>query len=650
MQVFCRFFLLMILALKFFKLNSQVTYYQDVFHGGVSFAGFSTGTAYTGNYNGNFETYFHPGSIIKKVFLLYNAYNEPTFDLTINLDGVDISLERRKFHGAPFKSTQFSSDQNFRVLVEDITEEYNNVQYHQIIIPSQPLTNCNCFYGNFSIVVLYENPLLNPINFSLYLNNFDLDISPTIYNATINPRSALSQIGFSLNTDIINEPINSDGSKIFVNNNLLGIIGGSDGVDQNSLFGVRGHFYYQNSQLFGLDDDSPDFLMNNSDALADISPYLNLGLQFTWSLEWQIASVHQNVYSSFQLAYSTPCQPQNVTVSNDTVVCPNVPLILHATGGTPNSHSTSGYEWLPQENLSCYDCADPIFTGDSSQLYTVRIWGSDSCSVVRPVMVRVRQKPNFSDLNLIASECGGATGTITAFSNSGVSYSLDSLSWQASPNGAYSFQNLSAGNYTIFVTDTSGCIGDSSVFLDETLTVNAAFSASPSSGAVPLEVSITNQSSSYSNLEWFINGVSQGNSLTDYTINQSSTAEITLIAWQNDPSCADTAQVSILAFDSLIISIPNVITANGDGVNDEFSVQSNLPISIEYTITNRWGNVLQSGALQTQSGSLPLWNPATDISEGTYFYQLKFSSSDGNIDQQLETWGRLKQGNIELVR
>jgi PKD repeat protein len=265
-------------------------------------------------------------------------------------------------------------------------------------------------------------------------------------------------------------------------------------------------------------------------------------------------------------------------------------------------------------------------------------------------MVRVRQKPNFSDLNLIASECGGATGIITALGNSGVSYSLDSLSWQASPNGAYSFQNLSAGNYTIFVTDTSGCIGDSSVFLDETLTVNAAFSASPSSGAVPLEVSITNQSSNYSNLEWFINGVSQGNSLTDYTINQSSTAEITLIAWQNDPSCADTAQVSILAFDSLIISIPNVITANGDGVNDEFSVQSNLPISIEYTITNRWGNVLQSGALQTQSGPLILWNPATDISEGTYFYQLKFSSSVGNIDQQLETWGRLKQGNIELVR
>lgn len=650
MQVFYRFFLLKVLTLFSLNSKSQVTYYQDIYNGGVSFAGFSTGTAYTGSYNGNFETYFHNGSQIRKVFFLYNTYNEPNFDITINLDGVDIILDRNELIGNTLKSTQFSSNQNFRILTKDITQNYNNIQYHQINIPAQPLSSCNCFYGNFAIVVLYDNPSLNSISFSLLLNNLNLHTSPSNYFTDINPISTLAQVGFSLNTDIINEPSSNDGSRVYVNNNLIGLIGGSDGVNLNSIFGVRGHFYYQNSQLFGLDDDTPDSFMNDNDAIADISSYINVGQQLFWSLEWQMPNVHQNIYSSFQLAYSTPCQPQNVTVSNDTIICPNVPLPLHATGGTPNSHSMSGYEWLPQENLSCYDCADPVFTGDSSQLYTVRIWGSDSCSVVRPVMVRVRPKPTFSNLSLSASECGGANGTVSVVSLSGVAYSLDSLSWQASTGSAYQFQNLAPGNYTVFVTDTSGCIGDSSIFIAEQLTVNAAFTATPTAGAIPLQVNLSNQSTNYTNLEWFIAGASQGNALSNYTINQSGSVEITLVAWQNDPTCADTAQVSILAFDSLIISIPNIITPNNDGTNDVFSISSNLPIDVEYFITNRWGTVVASGSISNQQGVLVLWNPSATFSEGNYFYHLQFSSADVAIDQQIKQIGKEKQGFLTLVK
>lgn len=44
--------------------------------------------------------------------------------------------------------------------------------------------------------------------------------------------------------------------------------------------GVKGHFYYQNNQLFGLDDDTPDVVMNSTDGLADVSSHLiqNIGL------------------------------------------------------------------------------------------------------------------------------------------------------------------------------------------------------------------------------------------------------------------------------------------------------------------------------------------------------------------------------------
>lgn len=628
--------------------NGQLVYYQNSFNGGVTAAGGNVGA------NGGqvlFDVYIEPGSTIEKAILIAGTEGKPN-PIIVELNTINYTFSSLTAVTPDFPVIS-GNPSNIHLI--DITADISPDEFnYSLSVPPQDFSSNNVFF-QFYLVIIYNNPTLPVINFNLVLNQQPSSAN-TYYNLLdLNPINSNFPVGIAVTGQHFCDTIN-DGSYVFINSNAIGLLGGNEPNDPVQFCdGVRGHFYYQFNGLVGLSNDTPDAFMNGSDALANIQLYItqnstDLEINFNYQSPNNTFDSKTNPIVCLPLAYSTPCQPQNVTVSNDTVVCPNVPLILHATGGTPNSHSTSGYEWLPQENLSCYDCADPIFTGDSSRLYTVRIWGSDSCSVVRPVMVRVRQKPNFSDLNLIANECGGTTGTITALSNSGVSYSLDSLSWQASPNEAYSFQNLSAGNYTIYVTDTSGCIGDSSVFLDETLTVNAAFSASPSSGAVPLEVSITNQSSNYSNLEWFINGVSQGNSLTDYTINQSSTAEITLIAWQNDPSCADTAQVSILAFDSLIISIPNVITANGDGVNDEFSVQSNLPISIEYTITNRWGNVLQSSALQTQSGPLILWNPATDISEGTYFYQLKFSSSDGNINQQLETWGRLKQGNVELVR
>ncbi|MCC6702105.1 MAG: gliding motility-associated C-terminal domain-containing protein [Fluviicola sp.] len=649
MQVFYRFFLLMMLMLISFNSKSQVTYYQDIFNGGASFAGFSTGTAYTGSYNGNFETYFHPGSLIRKVFFLYNTYNEPNYDITINLDGVDIILERNELIGNTLKSTQFSSNQNFRILTKDITQIYNNIQNHQINIPSQPFSSCNCFYGNFAIVVLYDNPLLSTINFSLLLNNLNLNSSPSNYYTDINPISTLSQVGFSLNTDIINNPISNDGSRVYVNNNLLGLIGGSDGVDQNSIFGVRGHFYYQNSQLFGLDDDTPDSFMNNNDAIADISPYINVGQQLFWSLEWQAPSVHQNIYSSFQLAYSTPCQPQNVTVSNDTLICPNVPLQLNVSGGTPNSHSMSGYEWLPQENLSCYDCADPIFTGDSSQLYTVRIWGSDSCSVVRPVMVRVGQKPPTQSITNAPSLCGANSGSVNLTlqePSAGIQFSIDNGPLQ---NNGY-FNNLTSGNHTLSIHTLEGCSFDTLVTVGSYSTVNAAFTASPTAGAIPLQVNLSNQSSNYTNLEWFVDGNPQGNTLNNYTVNQSGTVEIELVAWQNDPTCSDTAMVSILAFDSLIISIPNVITPNNDGLNDVFSITSNLPINVSYSFTNRWGTVVASGSISNQQGTLVLWNPSATYSEGNYFYQLQFSSADVAIDQQIEQIGREKQGFLTLVK
>jgi hypothetical protein len=46
---------------------SQAPFYQDIFNGGVTAAGFSTGL---GSGSGSFDIYIEPGSTIKKAFLI----------------------------------------------------------------------------------------------------------------------------------------------------------------------------------------------------------------------------------------------------------------------------------------------------------------------------------------------------------------------------------------------------------------------------------------------------------------------------------------------------------------------------------------------------------------------------------------------------
>jgi gliding motility-associated-like protein len=89
------------------------------------------------------------------------------------------------------------------------------------------------------------------------------------------------------------------------------------------------------------------------------------------------------------------------------------------------------------------------------------------------------------------------------------------------------------------------------------------------------------------------------------------------------------------------LSMPNIFTPNGDGVNDEVSV--NLPQGIEtdWSIFNRWGNLVyqKMGNEQTWTGQNSFTSqPCTD---GTYFYVIEMKTQSGVF---------YKKGSIQLVR
>jgi len=92
--------------------------------------------------------------------------------------------------------------------------------------------------------------------------------------------------------------------------------------------------------------------------------------------------------------------------------------------------------------------------------------------------------------------------------------------------------------------------------------------------------------------------------------------------------CFDQYQVTIHVDGNF--SMPNVITPNGDGTNDNFSFYINIFESFDITILNRWGNIVQEKTNQT--GTL-FWDGTNNggevVSDGVYFYLLRATLLDG---------------------
>lgn len=603
-----------------FFVNSQVVFDQGVVKGGVSAAGFSTGMS---SGSGAFNVFIEPGSTIKKAYIFTYRIGFPP-PATFIFNGSPFVFDTTKMIMSVTHTNPFATPINLYYL--DVTSDVNpNTINNTITIPDQFGLPINWGYWTFFLFIVYENPSLPNTAYSIMINNQNY-IGNEMYSVSnLNIIDTDFPVGFSLYSDRSENGL-PPLKQVFFNSNLLGTLGGSDNINNIWQFaGVKGHFYYQNNQLYGLDDDTPDFFMDSTDGLADVS-YLTsnnatiCNFKLTHNYFPNQAANLTNINLAFFLAYSTPCHPFNVTTPSDTTICVNSPLQLLATGGT-STGSLPAYEWQPATGLSCTDCPNPVFTSDSSMFYTVRIRSNDSCSVVRPLKINVRPQPVFSENLTTKSECFGTTGSITATSQAlGASYSLDGGAVQSSGF----FGNLAAGDYLLTLHDVNGCTKDTLITIEDTLTISAQFAVNPSSGAAPLTVQITNQSQHATDYEWFLNGTSTGSAtVQNYTFDTSGVYEIMLYAWQNSPSCIDSFSISIQVYDSLMVEIPNVFTPNNDGINEAFGVTVNIPAEVKYRIFNRWGNEMKAGTISTTPGVfVPIWS-GNNASEGVYFYKLE---------------------------
>ena len=625
--------------------KAQTIYYQDIFHGGVTGDGVGP---FVAEETFTFNVDIYPNSTIKSAFLFVTTYK-------LKPSSLDSSFQNRKiiFNNneitlkecmtiSNFHSTVYNQIIEKGVIAIDVSNMISLSQNNYTIIPAQnqnPTTLAGV-YSEYYLYIAYKNTTLSKVNPVIVLNEQDNDL---IINYNINNLNSIdlgSDVGFTFHATEFCDTLR-DGSYVFVDGNLLGLTGGNEPPPNRNCTGVWGSFYYNNGTVYGLANDVPNNTMAGTDALANIQSYINNpnSLDVTFEYQDPTHGPYSNSVMQLFLTYTTPCDTFTTTLTSDTTICYGETLQLQATGGV-STGSISAYEWTSISNpsaiddLSCADCPNPIFSGDSSMTYTVRIWNTDSCSVVRPVRINVNQPQKLNSYSG-ESKCGFSNGFIKSIN---LPDNLDAW-YVVTPNNdtldqpiGNTFTNLGACDYSVFYIDTIGCKSeDTIVTINSYIDVIADFTVNPSTGSAPLTVKIENQSQNASGLEWFLDGVSIG-STPPNLFELSGEYEIGLIAWDAKKYCADTTWRKIIVYDSLIAQIPNVFTANKDGINDFFGITVNFPVETELMILNRWGNVVFEWKGKLEKGQNNLWNGESKngdkVSDGVYFYRIEFSQME----------------------
>lgn len=212
--------------------------------------------------------------------------------------------------------------------------------------------------------------------------------------------------------------------------------------------------------------------------------------------------------------------------------------------------------------------------------------------------------------------CGGAPSTLST----------------TEPYASYTWSNqattptitVGTGSYTVTVTNAEGCTGISAPF-DVQVGSNpvAAFSTvPPSPQPMGTTVAFTDLStvagSTIVGWDWDFDGTGTSDvQHPSWTFVNPFTYEVTLIVTSAD-GCTDTVSTQYAIFPP-DITIPNVISPNGDDTNDFFVIDNIQFWTNELTIYSRWGNkVYEARNYRNQ------WK-ADDLPDGTYYYVLRLN-------------------------
>jgi gliding motility-associated-like protein len=264
-----------------------------------------------------------------------------------------------------------------------------------------------------------------------------------------------------------------------------------------------------------------------------------------------------------------------------------------------------------------------VFGDLFSGTYTIVVSDSLGCADSISVDVGDTSTLEYVLINVVDEDCGSGNGWIEVIATGGLSPYNYSLGSTTQASGI--FENLSAGDYTLTVSDSIGCS------LTTIVSINL----------IPLDIDLGPDISSCDPVTLSSplgTGYNWNTSETSQSITVSTSGQYFVDYDYNGCQASDT--ITVMIYHPVGISAPNVFTPDGNGENDEFKVTTVNITDFHIVIYNRWGvklfesnNVLDSW---DGTGSHGL------MKEGVYFWTIEYA--DPCIGDETQT----KKGIIHL--
>jgi len=612
---------------------SQTPFYQDIFRGGVSIT--TVGNSYTGEEEFlNFIVENPMNYQIKKAFL-FISQDGGNFSFNFNFNNSTYYLNESTKIESGFLSfgSGASSFENSSIHCLDISSKIYSTQNSYVLhVPDYNPNSTHSLFSSFTLAVFYQSNSLDLLSTSIFINNKNVDTLVEFEINGTNPINNAFPVSFSTVSTYICDAIN-DGSYVFVNNNPIGLIGGTDANTNNICSGVYGCFGHYNNTSFGLDDDTSDSLMTGTDALADIKSYVNFGdTNFKVSYLFQpINTVNfdplTNPVRYMFLAHSTKCDTlHSYLTTADTAICAGEVLNL-AVGGD----STYTYAWRYRGNVISTDSLLTI-APQQNRLYSILVSDTNGCSKTEIINIKVNPKPNFR-LTTTNALCPNNNGVVVVDSTQGIAppyrFRKDGGTWQTSPV----YANLSQGSYAISIKDTNGCVATKTVTINEVNNTVANFSYSNPLPFVPATIDFTNQSQNASDYQWFVNGVLVTNETNlAHFFESAGDYQLQLVASKTNQQCTDTITKTINLEQEKHLFLSSVWKTDENLVLYSYGYQQ-----LTFTLVNGLGQNILNQQYNLTNGNTILVGQKP-LARGVYYYKINATDLDGN---KTEVGGKL---------
>jgi gliding motility-associated-like protein len=322
----------------------------------------------------------------------------------------------------------------------------------------------------------------------------------------------------------------------------------------------------------------------------------------------------------------------NVYQLNATVVQPTCGEDNGCISFAPTPAGTYFYSWPFPTNM-IVDSVCNLSPGS----YDITINSADGCPIDTTIIIAESFSFNVVE-TITPANCVAADGAISVSAVGGTA--PFTYSWSTGGSSGNTLTNLTAGIYSVTITDQNGCIVTESYTVPQVNTFS--FDVLPSSATISIGESIQLTANGATSYSWSPSSSLSCNDCSAPIANPTSTTTYT-VTGTDENGCTSTAQATIsLAIDCDEVFVPTIFSPNGSGpeINDLLCVMGNCISQLRYSIYNRWGDLVFS----TEDISI-CWDgtcKGKPCQTGVYAYSLVVTKTNGETIVQ--------SGNLTLIK